>query len=70
MDIFEQASEAETRDRALAIEYNRRPIKSLLPVGRCYSCDRGVSAGRLFCDKECAEDWELEQAAKRRRGEA
>jgi len=67
-DIYDQASDREEQDRNLAIEHHRKANKSLLPVGSCYFCDSAINESRIFCDKECADDWEMEQSAKKRNG--
>jgi hypothetical protein len=66
-DIYEQASEAEERDRALALktQKERAARTALIQIGRCYFCEADVGGGRLFCDSDCRDDFELEQ--KRRR---
>jgi hypothetical protein len=66
-DIYEQASEAEERDRALALktQKERAARTALIQIGRCYFCEADVGVGRLFCDSDCRDDFELEQ--KRRR---
>jgi len=66
-DIYEQASEAEERDRALALktQKERAAREALIPTGRCYFCEEDVGIGRLFCDGDCRDDFEREQ--KRRR---
>lgn len=69
MDIYDMASEREDRDRELAIDFHRKSNQSLLPVGSCYFCESIISDGRLFCDKDCCNDWEREKKAKERAGE-
>jgi hypothetical protein len=67
LDIYEQASAAEERDRALALktQKERAARTALIQIGRCYFCEADVGVGRLFCDSDCRDDFELEQ--KRRR---
>ncbi|WP_211475172.1 hypothetical protein [Collimonas humicola] len=36
--------------------------------GRCHFCDELVAHGRLFCDVDCRDDYDKEQAALRRVG--
>lgn len=67
-DIYDQATEREEQDRNLAIAYHRQSNRSLLPVGACYFCESSVNDGRIFRSKDCGEDWESEQAAKKRNG--
>jgi len=41
-----------------------QPTLRLMPIGYCHNCEEQlVRAGRLFCDQECAQDFE-----KRERG--
>lgn len=67
MDIFDKASEREQQDRELALNTQRdRAVRdTLIPTGRCYFCEGDISAGRLFCDGDCRDDFERER--KRRR---
>ena len=62
-DIYDRASDAEARDRELAIktQKERAARDTLIPTGRCYFCEGDISAGRLFCDGDCRDDYELEQ---------
>lgn len=46
----------------------RRRLNSLKPVGVCHYCQTEVEAGRLFCDKSCADDWEYERQRKKEMG--
>ncbi|AUR89481.1 hypothetical protein NVP1123O_52 [Vibrio phage 1.123.O._10N.286.48.F3] len=37
--------------------------------GRCHYCDEYVEhPSALFCDSDCAQDWEKEQQARKRNG--
>ncbi len=36
--------------------------------GRCHFCDEVVSNALLFCDADCRDDHEKEQAARQRTG--
>jgi predicted nucleic acid-binding Zn ribbon protein len=38
---------------------------SLKPKRHCFYCDEAVPSTRIFCNKECAEDYEKEQHLKR-----
>jgi hypothetical protein len=44
----------------------RAPI--LPPIGECYYCQESVGPVQRFCNKDCAEDFELEQAQLKRIG--
>lgn len=40
-----------------------------LPVtGKCHWCSEDVK-GRIFCSKDCADDWERDHEARRRNGQ-
>ena len=40
----------------------------LLPIGHCHNCDEPLRAAQLFCDQECAEDFEKRERAQAFRG--
>lgn len=76
-DIYDQATDREEKDRALAIEHARRSPAPLLPIGVCHYCGSPTRHRMLFCDPistegvkgSCRDDWEREKAAKRRNGD-
>lgn len=37
--------------------------RELEPIGACHYCNEYIRDGRLFCCKECSDDWE---ASKKR----
>jgi len=41
---------------------------SMVPDGRCRFCDEVVPHPGVFCDTDCRDDYEKEQAALRRAG--
>ena len=41
----------------------------LLPMGQCHNCDEPLRGEKLFCDQECAEDFEKRERAQAFRGE-
>jgi hypothetical protein len=41
---------------------------SLKPCKACYYCDENISAGKLFCNSECASDYEYEQKTRKAQG--
>lgn len=47
-------------------EARRKP--RLIAAGFCHYCGEQVQAGHLFCDKECAGDWEYEQERRKANG--
>jgi predicted nucleic acid-binding Zn ribbon protein len=66
-DIADQVDQriAEALNNAIAIA---RHAPALPHTGECYFCQEPVDSIRRFCNKECAEDFELEQAQLRRMG--
>ena len=49
--------------RALA-----RRQATLPAVGQCYSCGEPVDAGRRFCDRDCMDDFERAERARKLNG--
>jgi len=49
--------------RALARRHATLPA-----VGTCYSCAEPVADGARFCDRECLEDFERAEKARRMNG--
>ena len=68
MDIFDQASELEEKERTRAIAHARKPVKKIYPAGFCHYCSERVGAGMLFCDIECSDGWQEEDDARTRNG--
>lgn len=56
-----------TINQALAAAMRRRHA-TLPAVGQCYSCAEPVDDGRRFCDRECLEDFERVENARRMNG--
>ena len=68
-DIFDRASEREQLERDLAISSARKSAPSVQATGHCLWCNAELARGKRWCDAECCEDWELNEAAgKRHRG--
>ena len=42
---------------------NRKPTPDLKARGRCYYCESPVGPRQLFCDSDCASDFEREWLA-------
>jgi hypothetical protein len=62
-------ADAAQHQEALAQQAAMRKRHATLPaIGRCYSCDAQVEAGRKFCDRDCLDDFERIEAARRRAG--
>ena len=66
-DEADQAQFIEARDLALAL---RQRHTTLIATGRCYSCDEPVPEGRKFCNRDCLDDFERLEAARKRGGRA
>ena len=64
-DEADQAQFVEARDLALALRHRHT---TLAATGRCYSCDEDVPDGRKFCDRDCLDDFERVEAARKRGG--
>lgn len=54
-------------NRLAAIEACRHQ-PSLPAKGACWFCDEPLEAEQKFCDRDCASDYELEEAALMRAG--
>ena len=69
MDEADLAFEWEQRNLAHALAEQRRRDVRLQPVGSCHNCENTEAIGdRLFCDADCAADWEYEHALRRKLG--
>ena len=69
MDEADLAFDSEQRYLTQALAAQRMRNGALKPVGHCHNCgnDEGIE-GRLFCDTDCAADWEYENALKSKLG--
>jgi predicted nucleic acid-binding Zn ribbon protein len=68
MDVFDQATEMEERDRDAAIAAQRNKTAVLPDIGHCHSCEEPRSDGRRFCDADCRDDYDREQKHRKRQG--
>jgi len=61
-------SEQRHLSNALAAQRSRSNVR-LQAMGACHYCgnEDGIQR-RLFCDKDCASDWEYEDALRRKLG--
>jgi hypothetical protein len=64
-DDVDVASVQEEAYRAAAL--NRRQA-SLPAIGQCYSCAEPVEGSLRFCDRECLDDYERAERARRMNG--
>lgn len=69
-DESDRASALEGAERSARIAAVQAAARNsrMRPVGSCYYCSAPVGAGHLFCDKDCASDYELVQSARIRNG--
>lgn len=68
-DEFDRASALEEAERVSCInEVRNRKTPSLISVGYCHNCNEELRHPLLFCDEDCADDYELLTAARRRNG--
>jgi hypothetical protein len=68
-DEADLAFDSEQRHLTHALAATRGRYAVLQAVGACHNCGNGEGiGGRLFCDTDCAEDWEYEDTLRRRLG--
>jgi hypothetical protein len=68
-DEADLAFDSEQRHLKNALAAQRSRSATLRPTGCCHHCGNEDGIGqRLFCDSDCAADWEYEDALRRRLG--
>jgi len=69
MDEADLAFDSEQRHLGQALAAQRSRSAVLRATGACHYCanDEGLQ-GRLFCDADCAADWEYEDSLRRKLG--
>lgn len=67
MDDIDRAQHQEELQRAILLK-NASVGPSLPATGECHNCRASVAPGARFCDADCRDDWENEQAARQRAG--
>lgn len=68
-DEADLAFDSEQRHLAQALAAQRRTGGLLQPIGCCHYCaNTEAIEERLFCDADCAADWEYENSVRRRLG--
>lgn len=68
-DEADIAFDSEQRYLTQALAAQRSRSGALRPMGSCHYCgETDLTAERLFCDTDCAADWEYEASLKRRLG--
>jgi len=68
-DEADLAFDSEQRHLSLALAAQRSRTGALQPLGYCHNCgnEQGLE-GRLFCDSDCAADWEYQDSIRRKVG--
>lgn len=66
-DEADIADEQIELNRQAAIEACRHQL-GLPAKGACWFCDEPLAPDQKFCDKDCASDYEIEEAALARSG--
>jgi len=64
MDIYDQATSKEEAERAACIAA-ARANSDRLSVGCCNFCHQSLAGKLRFCDADCRDDFEHEQARRR-----
>lgn len=69
MDEADLAFDSEQRYLSQALAAQRSQATGLRAIGSCHNCgsDEGIGE-RLFCDADCAADWEYQDSLRRRLG--
>ena len=68
-DEADIAFDSEQRYLTQALAAQRSRSGALRAMGSCHYCGAdALAAERLFCDTDCAADWEYEASLKRRLG--
>jgi hypothetical protein len=60
-DIFDQASELEEKRREIALSFHN---PKLTPCGACFNCSEPVAGTLIFCDTDCAPDYQHQEKMK------
>lgn len=68
-DEADIAFDSEQRHLTHALAAQRTRSRVLRPIGACHNCgSQEEIVDRLFCDPDCAADWEYQDALRRRLG--
>ena len=69
MDEADLAFDSEQRYLTQALAAQRSRSSVLQAIGCCHNCGNEQDIGsRLFCDADCAADWEYQDSLRRRLG--
>lgn len=66
-DEADLAFDSEQRHLTHALAAQRSRSATLRPAGYCHNCGEDLQA-RLFCDPDCAADWEYQDGLRKRLG--
>jgi hypothetical protein len=64
-DPLDRATQLEEAERLSAAAYRKPTLKR---IGKCYACGEVTPPQALFCDADCTEWYERDQAARARNG--
>lgn len=68
-DEADLAFDSEQRHLTHALAAQRQRSRVLQPIGCCHYCAADITVQqRLFCDGDCAADWEYQDAVRRKLG--
>lgn len=59
-DFADLGAAREEMDRALALKM--RALEGPAATGYCLACGVALDGGRRWCDADCRDDWQREQA--------
>ena len=69
MDLYDQAQELDMLQRDASIAQARQaPTGSPAYTGHCAFCAVSLPSPKRFCDADCRDGWERENAARKRNG--
>ena len=58
MDEADTTADRQNIEMELALRELRSKPRELKLIGTCHFCDENVADNALFCDSNCARDWE------------
>lgn len=61
MDDLDRAFEHEDMVRRIGLAAARSHRSGLQACGECHACGEELEPGRLFCDADCAQDYERQR---------
>lgn len=67
-DEADLAFDSEQRHLTQALAAQRKRCSVLQPIGSCHFCGNDDGVKTLFCDADCAADWEYQDGVRRKLG--